>query len=619
MSTPAIISPWGEPHPFLDRLYPPLTAEQVRRVVDKGGPEAVKRYVAEREKRRRRAEDDPLQFGWELPHWKDFWHMVENSSEVHVPGANGSGKTFWTAKLIVRFMCGWLVSRFITSHSGAKVLCIAQTDQMSKAFQQSAVYSFLPPHARGLNEQAVRRRGWVTKINYSVTGGFTNETLVLPNRSQAWFRTVEQYKREPQSFEGPEYDAVILDEGAPLALMKSLRFRASKRAGKIIYVLTSVNGYDPVFAEVFEGARLVKSLPMNWDWLHGPAGGPNPAITFPELDPAAVQSEALKALGVPAGHMPYIMQPLDFRKKIIFSWTHWNPFLPRGHWNPALPAVFDKCIGLPKWQVRVRLFGWIENVIGTQIGNFNPAVHVIPHERIQELLRNGRLTTRMAIDPHTARSDFIAWAGTDAGGVNYIIDESPRYDTEGEWVDANGEPGEGQKVFASMGVNWKKKHIREREQEHGIEAFLRFGDPRAFATDVAAAAGIRSLFEVYSEDHSDEDPDYGPMYVQPAKIRQSVKDDLKGEVEGGVVNLLAYDTRKAEREGGISQENSPRLFVSDRCQNIIRSWLRWDGKMDSPWKDPVDASARYLFSTPTYFVDPHEPDMAGGKGWMSRS
>jgi hypothetical protein len=54
--------------------------------------------------------------------------------------------------------------------------------------------------------------------------------------------------------------------------------------------------------------------------------------------------------------------------------------------------------------------------------------------------------------------------------------------------------------------------------------------------------------------------------------------------------------------------------VSDRCQNLIRCWLNWDGKADSPHKDPVDAG-RYLFDEETPFIDETIPQIVGGKGW----
>lgn len=105
------------------------------------------------------------------------------------------------------------------------------------------------------------------------------------------------------------------------------------------------------------------------------------------------------------------------------------------------------------------------------------------------------------------------------------------------------------------------------------------------------------------------------MIFSPARIRQTIDMDLEM-----IVDKLAYDTQRAEREAtaenptGLTPENQPKLYISDRCQNLIRGWLNWDGKADSPWKDPVDGG-RYLFCEPTFYQDPNVPMVSGGGGW----
>jgi hypothetical protein len=323
------------------------------------------------------------------------------------------------------------------------------------------------------------------------------------------------------------------------------------------------------------------------------------------------------------------MQPLDFNRGLIFTWCHWNPFQPKGNWRGGkFPAIFDTCLGQPKWKVRVKLFGWIEKLAGARIGNFDPNVHVIPHEKIAKLLAEKKLTTYCMADPHIARSYFIAWKGVDRDGIEYIFDECPNQD-EGEWVDANGDEGEGSRVYASVGVNFYKKLIRSREREHGVEATRRFGDPRAFATQAAAAEGGTSLFELFRRDGSAGEnrengdrnsvssasscsvpDDLAPMYFEPARIRQTVDLDLER-----VVSLLAFDREKFEAEGTLTVENQPKLYISDRCVNIIRALTNFDGDPDSPFKDPIDAGARYGFCEETPFIDDTVSNVRGGGGW----
>jgi hypothetical protein len=624
MNAETLPSPWGAPHPFLDRRYPPLSRAECARVLAQPGGEAeLVKYVAERAERRAQALADPLKYGWKLAHWAEIERALVTHDEVYIPGGTGSAKTEFGGRLIVE----WLLAR-----RGVRVLAIAQNETCSKAFQQAAVYKYLPRSLRLMDAGPQKKRALrqSTKINYSLTGGFTDMVLAV-NKSVAWFGTVAQYEKKEDTFEGRDFDLAVIDEGAPLTLIEKLRFRTGKGSvgksgGKICYLLTSIDGYDAVFAQVLEGARVVQTLPMQWDWLLGeegkgetakrgdgePAGGGvNPALTFPELDVTAVQVK-----GCPPGHMPFVMQPLNPAQRVIFGWTHWNPFLAQGsRWNAACPKVFDKCVGLPKWKARVRMFGWIERIMGAKIGNFEPGVHVIPHDGIAKLLAEKKLTTRLGADPHTARSYAMVWIGTAADGTSYLFDESPRADAEGEWVNANGEPGEGNTAHAHAGNCWYKKHIRERERAHGVPAESRWGDPRAFATAAGTAAGVRDLFNLFSEDHTGEDADFGPMYFQPASLRLNAIGETDYDL---IVDMLRYDTARAEREGGLSAENRPRLFVSDRCRNVIRCWLNFDGDAHSPYKDFVDAT-RYALAAPLYYLDPAASQMQGGGGWTQRN
>ena len=600
-------------HPLLEEVMPTLDWPAVQRLLAvPGGDEKFIRYYQVREETIARAQADGLRHGFDLPHWKDMRHLWNQKMELYALGANGSAKTEFGAKLMAELLAG---------RPGARVLCIAQNEDASKLFQQSALYKYLPVSAREWNTRAQKRRSSIVKVNYSQAGGFTEGTFVLPNKAQCLFKTVEQYERNPGSFEGPEYDGVWIDEGAPLGLVDTLMFRLGKRAGKFLFTYTAVHGMDAVCARVLEGARVLRTLPMRWRWRMqeaagsrtdmspmGVAGYEDERITFPELKLDEVQVK-----GCPPGHMPYIMQPLNFQQGVIFTWTHWNPFLPLGKWNAVCPDVFDRCVGRGRQQTRVRLFGWVEKISGCRIPNFRPEVHVLRHEVIEQKLKAGELTIYMSCDPATARSYYMLWKGVDRQGRQYILHESPGYD-EGEWVGTNGEAGDGQKLYAGMGVKWYKAHIRDIERKLGATAVRRKGDPRAFATQAAAAEGGTSLFELFRQDHEERgeaggergggNDDYAPMYFEPAKIRQTIDLDLEK-----ITSLLAYDVERP-----VTVENEPRLYVSDRCQNLIRCWLNWDGKPDSPHKDPVDAG-RYLFDEETPFIDESVPQVVGGRGW----
>lgn len=607
-ATATIPDPLWTEHPLIDAVeggaYRRLTAAETASLAahpDVAGVNPLVAYVEAREERLRRALADPLQHGFELPHWPDVRHVIQQKLLTGILGGNNSAKSFFMGKLAVE--C--LTKRFTWPEmypGNIRVLLVAQDDGASLQYQQPAVFLHLPPAARAYNAQAQKKRDRITKIAYSQANGFTEGTFVLPNKAQCWFKTVAQYTRDPNSFEGPAYHLVLIDEGCPLTLLELLLVRAAKVGGKVVYGHTCVHGIDATSQNLLQGAKLVKTLPMDWDWVRG---GRNPDLQFPELKPDEVQVR-----GCPAGHMPFIMQPLDFNRGLVFTWCHWNPFQPAGRWRDGQqPAIFDTCVGQAKWKVRVKLFGWIEKLAGAKIGNFDPNVHVIPHAKIEALLREQKLTTYCMADPHVARSYFIAWKGVDENGIEYLFDECPHLD-EGEWVDSNGEPGEGTRVYGSVGVDFYKRLIRERERQHGVEAVRRFGDPRAFATQAAAAEGGTSLFELFMLDRSAEHPDCGPMYFEPARIRQTVDLDLER-----FVTLLQFDRAKYEADGQLTVENQPKLYVSDRCQNVIRALLNFDGDAKSPFKDPIDAAARYGFCEETPWLDPRVPEISGGGAW----
>lgn len=403
--------------------------------------------------------------------------------------------------------------------------------------------------------------------------------------------------------------------------------------------------------------------------------GINPNIVYPELRVHEHQTDLLKRLGCPPGQMPYTMQPLNPNHGIIFMWNVFNPFQPPGKWEPPrraqdehptsniqhrtsneglpsqfwvtqpgqLPAMMDSCVGDAKWRVLVKMFGWIERVGQLAIGNFNPEVHVVRDEqqaKLDQMVRDGKATVYMSDDPETQRSHFILWQATFPPsptwpkGLKYLFDESPRA-SEGEWVNPNGDRGEGQYSYRSIGANAYKRYIRRREQEWGIcdalaEQYgrrvmngttlrpcvaMRRGDPRGFATEESTATGVRSMFDLYLEDHSPEDPECYPMIFTPAKIRQSSSLDIDI-----LINLFNYDADKAQREGGLSAENTPQRLVSARCENWIRAALNYTltdmGKkeQDNPHADPID-SDRYLNSGETPFMDLQTAGGGSGGAW----
>jgi len=656
-------------HPLVDRYpeYRALSEAEFTEMAAAVGDEAALEYFKAREKRISDSSRDPFRHEFPLPHWADVEAMVKRKAVTFVPGGNNPGKSWWAGSLVMRFLTrqfGWENQ----SVGKLQVLMVSQDEDASSMFQQPAVYAHFPLEWRTTNESGKKPPGFAKVINYGEKNGFTEGSFVLPRplKGQCWFKTVAQYTREPKSFEGPAYDLVIIDEGCPLQLFKALLGRVAKRGGRIVYLLTCVNGYDQTMGQGFEGAKLLKTLPMQWDTC---AGAVNPGIVFPELKIAEHQTDLLKRLGCPVGHMPYMMQPLNPNWGVMFMWNTMNPFQPRGQWTPCgvangesnaeslvesrsstlpwnggLPAMFDACVGDPRWKVLVRIFGWIERVGQLALGNFNPEVHVMRGEKreaLDRMIREGKACVYQGDDPETQRSHAILWLAVFAPsptwpkGLKYIFDESPTAG-EGEWVNGNGERGEGQFVYRATGANWYKRYLRERERAWNITEIgrsqlrtkpvaagdaslerivMRKGDPRGFATEESTATGTRNLFELYLEDHSEEHPDAYPMVFTPAKIKRASSLDIDI-----IIGLLKYDEDKAVRDGGLTAENTPQLLVSERCENFIRCALNYTltdlGKSDedNPHRDFIDC-LRYVLSTDTPYIELEVLSIQTGGAW----
>lgn len=261
-------------HPLvdLDPKYRRLGAAEIRRLLREGW--TVEDVIAHRDAREQRIADsirDPFLHEFRLPHWDDVEAMVKRKTVTFIPGGNNPGKSWWSGSLVMRFLLRQFTWPNLLSGK-LQVLMIAQDEGASNMFQQPAVYGHFPLKWRQLNESNKKPPGFAKCINYGDKNGFTESNFVLPRplRGQCWFKTVAQYTREPKSFEGPAYDLVIIDEGCPLPLFKSLTGRVAKRGGRIVYLLTCLHGYDQTMGQGLEGAKLLRTLPMQFDWLYKP-------------------------------------------------------------------------------------------------------------------------------------------------------------------------------------------------------------------------------------------------------------------------------------------------------------------------------------------------------------
>jgi S-adenosylmethionine synthetase len=98
--------------------------------------------------------------------------MRTDSHDLLINGGNRAGKTEYAAKR---------VCQLLASKPEARVWCLHTTNQSSIQMQQNVVFKYLPPEFR------TARKTKITNVGYTQKNGFSDNTFVLPNKSQCWF------------------------------------------------------------------------------------------------------------------------------------------------------------------------------------------------------------------------------------------------------------------------------------------------------------------------------------------------------------------------------------------------------------------------------------------------
>ena len=518
------------PHPVMVQPSP----EEVRLLVEKHGSDAVAQLLQLREDKILAEKMDPYRHGYEPQHWKDVDTLLKSKNEVLVLGGNRAGKTEWAAKRVIQTL---------VNKPDARVWCLHTTNSSSIQMQQNVLWKYMPPELKNA------RKTKITNIAYSQKNGFSDNTFILPNRSQCFFMN---YAQDKKVIEGGEVDLIWCDELVPLDWVETLRYRAITRRGKLIVTFTPVLGYSQVVKDYVAGCRFKKTLPaslMNKDKIH--------------------------VGGCPKGHMPYIAESMNSNCGVIWFHSQLNPYNP----FDQLAATLE---GKTSNEVKIRAYGWAENTAGSQFPSFTDQ-NIVEKDKIP---KEG--TNFMCVDPAGARNWFMIWLRVAKDGNMYVYREWPDV-SNGEWAlpseKADGKIGSGQKNGAGRGLDDYKQLIKDLEGDEVIAE--RYIDPRAGATQAVSAEGGTSLIELL-------DQGAVPMYFAPAAglhIEQGV----------AIINdLLFYNSNEP-----ISPINQPKLFVSDECRNLIysmREWTNQDGEKGA-CKDPIDCLRYIAVMEPTYEGD----------------
>lgn len=506
-------------------------------------------YEKTRKDRDIAAELNPVGSGWTLPSWQ---MVMENWNKynIHVLlGGNQSAKTTFGSRLAV-----WAAGTI----PGAEVYCWHVTDKRSIDDQQRFVYEALPQSIKTLPT----KKGTHHSVQYTQKNGFTDGICILPplpgcrRGGSIKFFNYAQYQQNDQIIEGVKAHFCWADEVIPVQLMETMKYRLLTYHGRMLLTFTVIDGWNDTIQKILAKTRTIKKR----------------------------YSERMKA------ELPVMQESLSMDSCCIYyAWTEDNPFTSMDQfWK--LNASADRAT------VLARGYGIPSKSIQNVFPAFDREVNVVPHEELPFIKDPEYPCTRyMAIDPAGSKNWFMVWVAIDAAGTWWIYREWPDYD---DWAlpgsTAEGKPGPAQKG-TRKGIKDYVELIRN--MEGGEEIYERIIDPRLGNAQRQAEEGATTLISDL-EDHN--------MIVLPAPGGAG---GAGGEIEDGlqlINNLLAWDQSKPR-----DSANSPHLFVSDRCQNVIYALQEYTAKggRDENTKDPIDC-LRYLRKANCDFLGDLKPDFS---------
>jgi phage terminase large subunit-like protein len=582
-----------------------------RQVRDLGVTE-LERFLNDRIALIRRAEHDPLRFGWEPPVWHlcdcllGFdWVPEKEADEVRralgfkspvstllINGGNRAGKSEYAAKRL---------NLVLTRRDDRRAWAFQSSASNSIEMQQPVVWRYLPAEWRR------EIKSQVAYVSYKQKMGFSEGRFVLDNGSECTFRNYEQEKTK---IEGGECDFVWADELIPPDWVETLGLRIATRSGRMLVTFTPVLGYSATVKLFQDGANTVLD---ETGWLLPKANQePNQVRQFgfksaeemelaEKLGPNCVAGTPAvgggSGLAIEPGYerVPRVMKCLEDGKAVVFFYSSDNPF-----GNPK--RVWEEIRGKNIFYRRERFYGLANKTAACLFPKFGKA-HIVPASAVPKVG-----TRYMVVDPCSGRNFFMLWGIRTPQGLTINREwpgtiEIPGYGAPGLWAipdgkKADGRPGPAQKALGFGLLAYKREIARlegwkVRKKGGGEETDVREWDQFGPADERIALRFMDSRFadskiigDVGSKTLLDEFEEIGLSFLPTCTEGAS-------RISEGVAIIndwLDYDETKE-----VDYFNRPRLFVSDECVNLIFALQNWTGQdgTSGACKDPVDC-LRYL-------------------------
>lgn len=554
--------PAVDPHPVIDVPDPDDMAAW--------GEEISRKLLWERYWTIQRMAEDPLRYG----HINSDWQIAEAQFEegckvLLVMGGNRSGKSQYAARKVVDTLA---------HTAGKRAWCFQTTGPNSIEMQQPYIYNYLPPEWRNV------KKGKITDVTYRRKTGFSENTFILPNESQCWFRN---YAQDISTIEGGEIDIAWCDELVPLDWLETIRYRLVTRNGLLILTFTPIEGYSPTVREFLQGAKTIRTAP---------------AELLP-LDPANPAAGCER--------VPVVQRCQAAGRRVVYFHTQNNPF-------SGYDRIRQELAGARREDILCRAYGVPTRATANKFPRFNPDVHIIPAEKVP---KTG--TWYQVCDPCSGRNFFMIWALVTPDEKIIIAREWPQANKyiegvgfPGAWAEPDGKLADGRRGPAQKPFGFGlQRYVEEidrversiatdflpRKQDNGavpereaIEPLERIMDSRYGNAPTLAKTESTTLIEELSA--------LGVHFIPAPGENQQEGIDM-------INSALDYDTTRP-----IDALNQPRLYVCADCENTIFSLKEWtdsDGK-HSASKDPVDVLRYLLLSKPMHITADSMRAIPGG-------
>ena len=486
--------------------------------------------------------EDPIKWGWTLPSWR---RVMENWKDVRVHvilGGNRSSKSVFATRMLMH------LAQQIPE---AELRSMHVSEERSISSGQRYMWEAMP-----MRYKRAQKKSEQHSILYSAKNGFSDNKCIMPvthegadRGSSIYFNNYRQFSADAQIFEGWSAHCIHADEEISAEIFETLLARLVDYRGRLILTFTTLQGWTPLINTLLKGAETIETR-------------------YSDLIGKELPVEQVSR------NWP------DTR--IYYWWTQSTPFIP----SEDLVKTYSK---QPLEVKLARLYGIPSKSFHGRFPKFNRDVNVVAHDDIP-FIADGteRVTRYMICDPGGSKPWVAIWAAVMPDGRVYVYREFPDA-SMGEWAlphvnnagRSTGKPGPAQRP-----LGWGYEDYRDHfeELESGEDIFERIVDPRMGAATVRTKEGTSNIINSMGE--------LGFIFRAAPGV----------DIEAGIARVndfLSWDDSEP-----LTDSNRPRLYVSDRCENLITCLMEYTGSGNTEqFKDYIDTLRYFCICDPEHVTN----------------